>query len=66
MVAAGPVPEVPKVLLAEVLENRKIAPVTWIIKLHAPEIAPHVRAGQFVNLRTTDSIVPLPAPRLPK
>jgi dihydroorotate dehydrogenase electron transfer subunit len=52
-------PDLARVVLAEVLENRRIAPLTWILKLNAPEVAPAVRAGQFVNLRTTESIVPL-------
>lgn len=46
-------------LQAEVLENRRIAPATWILKLHAPDIAPVIRPGQFVNLLTSHSIVPL-------
>ena len=49
----------PMNLVGEVLENRKVAPMTWILKVHAPEVAPTIRAGQFVNLRTSDSIVPL-------
>lgn len=44
---------------AEVLENRRIAPLSWILKLHAPQLAPSIRPGQFVNLHTSDSIVPL-------
>lgn len=52
--AAGPF-----CLQAEVLENRKIAPLSWILKLHAPELAPAIRPGQFVNLHTSPSIVPL-------
>ena len=43
----------------EILENRRVAPFTWIMKVHAPEVAPRIRAGQFVNLQTTTSIVPL-------
>ncbi len=46
-------------LVAEILENRRIAPATWIMKVHAPEVAPAIRPGHFVNLRTSDSIVPL-------
>ena len=44
---------------AEILENRRITPVTWIMKIHAPEAAPRMRAGQFVNLLTSTGIVPL-------
>jgi dihydroorotate dehydrogenase electron transfer subunit len=43
----------------EILENRKVAPFTWIMKIHAPEVAPRIHAGQFVNLSTSTSIVPL-------
>ncbi len=43
----------------EVLANRQIAPVTWIMHVHAPEAAPRMRAGQFVNLLTDPGIVPL-------
>ena len=46
-------------MLGEILENRRVAPSTWIMKIHAPELAPHIRAGQFVNLRTSSSLVPL-------
>ena len=52
-------PEFPKVALGEILENRAVAPRTWIMKVHAPTVAPAIRPGQFVNLRTTDDIVPL-------
>jgi dihydroorotate dehydrogenase electron transfer subunit len=43
----------------EILANRKIAPVTWIMQIHAPDLAPGMRAGQFVNLLTDPGIVPL-------
>jgi len=43
----------------EVLENRQVTPVTWVMKIHAPEAAARMRPGQFVNLRTSPSIVPL-------
>ncbi len=49
----------PFCLEAEVLENRRIAPLSWILKLHAPQLAPAIRAGQFVNIHTSPSIVPL-------
>jgi dihydroorotate dehydrogenase electron transfer subunit len=52
--SAGPIQ-----IEGEVLENRQIAPVTWILKVHAPDLAPHIEAGQFVNLRTSRSLVPL-------
>jgi dihydroorotate dehydrogenase electron transfer subunit len=52
-------PEFPKVALGEILENRSIARFTYVMKVHAPTIAPAIRAGQFVNLRTSDSLVPL-------
>ena len=44
----------------EILENRKVAPVTWIMKIHAPDAAPRIHAGQFMNLETAaDSFLPL-------
>ena len=44
----------------EILENRRVAPVTWIMKIHAPDAAPRIHAGQFVNLETAaDSFRPL-------
>ena len=46
-------------MLGEILENRRVAPRTWVMKIHAPEVAPYMRAGQFVNLRTSPSLVPL-------
>ena len=52
-------PEFPKQALGEILENRPVARYTYIMKVHAPTVAPAIRAGQFVNLRTSDSIVPL-------
>jgi dihydroorotate dehydrogenase electron transfer subunit len=52
-------PEFPKRALGEILENRPVAPVTWLMKVHAPEVAAAIRPGQFVNLRCSESIVPL-------
>jgi dihydroorotate dehydrogenase electron transfer subunit len=52
-------PEFPKKALGEILENRQVAPVTWLLKVHSPEVAPAIRPGQFVNIRCSDSIVPL-------
>ncbi|MHC5012785.1 MAG: ferredoxin reductase domain-containing protein, partial [Planctomycetota bacterium] len=52
-------PAFPCQMEGEILENRKVAPVTWIMKIHAPEMAPAIGPGQFVNLRTSNSIVPL-------
>lgn len=49
----------PTQTLGEILENRRVAPSTWIMKIHAPEVAPRIRAGQFVNVRTSESLVPL-------
>ncbi len=43
----------------EVLANRKITPVTWVMTIHSPDIAPTMRAGQFVNLETSSSLIPL-------
>jgi len=43
----------------EILENRQITPVTWIMKIHSPEAAERMHAGQFVNLRTSTGVVPL-------
>ncbi len=53
------VPTTPRQALGEILENRKVAPYSWIMKIHAPDVAPSIEAGQFVNLRTSDGIVPL-------
>jgi dihydroorotate dehydrogenase electron transfer subunit len=52
-------PEFPKVVLGEILENRPVAKCTWILKVHAPTMAQAIRPGQFVNIRTSDDIVPL-------
>ena len=52
-------PSEPALRRAEILENRKVSPVTWIMKIHAPDIAPRIKAGQFVNLETTGALVPL-------
>jgi dihydroorotate dehydrogenase electron transfer subunit len=52
-------PEFPQRAFGEILENRPVAPETFILKVHAPTVAPAIRAGQFVNIKTTDSIVPL-------
>lgn len=49
----------PFCLEAEVLENRRIAPLSYILKLHAPGLAPAILPGQFVNLHTSTAIVPL-------
>jgi len=49
----------PQQMLGEILENRRVAPSTWVMKIHAPEVAPTVQAGQFVNIRTSPSLVPL-------
>ena len=49
----------PVCMEGEILENRKIAPVTWIMKIHAPDMAPRIQPGQFVNLLTSPGIVPL-------
>ena len=53
------VPQTPRQALGEILENRKVAPVSWIMKIHAPDVAPFIEPGQFVNLRTTEGIEPL-------
>lgn len=49
----------PQESVGEILENRRLGPVTWILKIHAPQLAPRIRPGQFVNLETSTSIVPL-------
>jgi dihydroorotate dehydrogenase electron transfer subunit len=59
MALTAEAPEFPVQAVGEVLENRRISPVSWIVKVHAPSVAPAIRAGQFVNLKTTESIVPL-------
>lgn len=43
----------------EVLENRWITPVTMVMKIHAPAVAPGMLPGQFVNLETTKGLVPM-------
>ncbi|MDJ0974732.1 MAG: dihydroorotate dehydrogenase electron transfer subunit [Planctomycetota bacterium] len=43
----------------EVLENRWITPVTKVMKIHAPDVAPGMQPGQFVNLETTKTLVPM-------
>src|SRR5205085_1920042 len=52
-------PEFPTVALGEIVENRPVAKATWILKVHAPSVAPAIRPAQFVNLRTSDGLVPL-------
>lgn len=52
-------PRFPMRAFGEILENRQVAPATWLMKVHAPEVAPEIRPGQFVNLRCSESIVPL-------
>lgn len=52
-------PEFPQQALGEILENRPVARATWLMKVHAPTVAPAIRPGHFVNIRTTHDIVPL-------
>jgi dihydroorotate dehydrogenase electron transfer subunit len=52
-------PSATRQLLGEILENRAVAPRTWLMKIHAPDVAPSIRAGQFVNLKTTSTFYPL-------
>lgn len=52
-------PEYPKVALGEILENRAVSKFTYVMKVHAPTVAPGIRPGQFVNIRTNESLVPL-------
>jgi dihydroorotate dehydrogenase electron transfer subunit len=52
-------PEYPKRVFGEILENRAVSRVTWIMKVHAPTLSPGIRPGMFVNLKTTDHLVPL-------
>ncbi len=52
-------PEFPKRVFGEILENRALTKATWIMKVHAPTMSPAIRPGQFVNIKTTDSLVPL-------
>ncbi|MDJ0523681.1 MAG: dihydroorotate dehydrogenase electron transfer subunit [Planctomycetota bacterium] len=51
--------EPPVCMDGEILANRQITPVTWIMTIHSPDAAPRMRAGQFVNLHTSRGIVPL-------
>lgn len=58
----GPGPDLvsaPQQMLGEILENRRVSPQTWVMKIHAPDMAPNIQAGQFVNIRTSPSLVPL-------
>ncbi len=48
-----------KQLLAEVKANYLVAEHTYVMEIHTPEIAPHVRPGQFLHLRCTDQYDPL-------
>lgn len=43
----------------EILENRWITPVTLVMKIHAPDVAPGMLPGQFVNLETTKGLEPM-------
>lgn len=52
-------PEYPKAVLGEILENRAIARFTYVMKVHAPTVAPGILPGHFVNIRTSESLVPL-------
>jgi dihydroorotate dehydrogenase electron transfer subunit len=52
-------PEFPKRVVGEILENRPVARATYILKVHAPTMAHAIRPGQFVNIRTSEDIVPL-------
>lgn len=36
-----------------------VARNTFVVSLHAPDLAPSVRPGQFVNIRITDTLEPL-------
>jgi dihydroorotate dehydrogenase electron transfer subunit len=42
-----------------VLSVREVAPNIHVLTMHAPRIASSVRAGQFLNIRTSDSLIPL-------
>ena len=59
MAAPASLLEPPVCMEGEILENRQVTPVTWIMKIHAPVAAPRMRAGQFVNLHTSRGITPL-------
>ncbi len=48
-----------KQLLAEVRANYLVAEDTYVMEIYAPEIAPHIRPGQFLHLRCTDQYDPL-------
>ena len=52
-------PEFPQQTLGEILENRPVAKATWLMKVHSPTVAPAIRPGHFVNIRTSPDIVPL-------
>lgn len=57
--AAAPALEPPVCMEGQILENRVIGPVTRVMKVHAPEAAARMHAGQFVNLLTSAERVPL-------
>ena len=59
MATSAPQLEPPVCMDGEILENRQITPVTWVMKIHSPDAAPRMRPGQFVNLHTSQGIVPL-------
>ncbi len=48
-----------KDLLCKVVENRNVRGRLFLLKLHAPEIAKSVKAGQFVMLRVSKSLDPM-------
>lgn len=45
--------------IGTVLENKQIVSDVFKIRIHHPEIAYNAQPGQFVNIRVTNSIVPL-------
>ncbi len=48
-----------KDLLCMVVENRNVRGRLYLLKLHAPEIAKSVKAGQFVTIRVSKSLDPM-------
>jgi dihydroorotate dehydrogenase electron transfer subunit len=46
-------------VLLEVVDNQHLTPSISILSLHAPYFASVLRAGQFLEIKTSDSLVPL-------
>ena len=45
--------------LFPVTTNQQVGPATYVLKFYSPEIASTVQPGQFVNIKVSDTFVPL-------